>query len=105
MRTSLLQDGKLFFKGRQYVADDAKRLEVLRTRHDSSLAGHFGVFKTPDLIARDYWWPNMRIFVRDYVISCDTCARSKWPVETCWIAATASDSLDTLGVDLHGLHR
>ena len=30
-----------------------------------------------ELILRDYWWPDLRKFVEDYVKSCNTCARIK----------------------------
>ena len=72
-----MQDGKQYFRDRLYIAEHDERLDILRKRHDSILAGHFGIAKTLDLIARDYWWPNLRLMVRDYVRSCDVCVRSK----------------------------
>ena len=30
-------------------------------------------------MTRNYWWPQLRQFVTDYVRSCDVCCRSKIP--------------------------
>jgi hypothetical protein len=74
-----IRDGLIYFQGLLYVPDGVARLQVLQHRHDARLAGHFGIRKTADLVARDYWWPQQWKFVRDFVRSCDTCARSKAP--------------------------
>ena len=41
------------------------------------LAGHYGQNKTIELIRRDYVWPSMRDFVKDYCNSCTVCGRIK----------------------------
>ena len=74
-----VQDGLLYFRGLLYVPEGEARLQVLQHRHDTRLAGHFGIHKTADLVARDYWWPQQWKFVKEFVRSCDTCARSKAP--------------------------
>ena len=45
--------------------------------HDSLTAGHPGRFKTYELISREFWWPGMSVFVRDYVNGCATCQLTK----------------------------
>ncbi len=73
-------EGFLCLNNRIYVPDLGDlRLRVLRARHDHPTAGHWGQNKTQDLVLRDYNWPGLRIFVRDYCKSCTTCARSKTP--------------------------
>ena len=73
-------DGLLFRNNQMYIPDDAtSRLQVLQYCHDSPLAGHFGVQKTLELVTRNYWWPQLRQFITDYVRSCDVCCRSKVP--------------------------
>jgi len=45
--------------------------------HDDPLAGHFGVHRTLELLSRNYWFPSMAAYVRDYVGTCDLCMRGK----------------------------
>lgn len=63
----------------QVINDPSKQLAITQARHDSPYAGHFGISKTFDLIQRQFWWPNMRKYVKDFVRSCDVCQRSKTP--------------------------
>lgn len=73
------EEGLLTFKGLLYIPTRDLQLEILRTRHDSKSAGHLGTTKTYDLIARDFWWPTRWKDVKNYVRTCDVCARSKAP--------------------------
>jgi hypothetical protein len=68
----------LFYNGLICVPDsiDIKRT-ILQECHDSPTAGHFGIAKTYDLVSRDYYWPSLRKFTKDYVGGCDICTRSK----------------------------
>jgi transposase InsO family protein len=70
------QGGLLSKDGRLYVPPEC-RSEVLATCHDALLAGHFGVGKTLELVSRGYWWPHLASAVKEYVKSCDACARAK----------------------------
>jgi len=56
---------------------EERKLEILRTRHDSLSAGHPGIRKTYHLVAKDFNWPGLRKYVEKYVKSCDVCQRSK----------------------------
>ncbi|TFY53494.1 hypothetical protein EVG20_g10089 [Dentipellis fragilis] len=40
-------------------------------------AGHPGRHKTYELVTRNYWWPGMSVFIRDYVDGCATCQATK----------------------------
>jgi hypothetical protein len=55
------------------------RLCVLRNTHDHPLSGHLGQNRTLELIRREYTWPGIRTYVKDYVKSCTICARAKVP--------------------------
>ncbi|OJT10654.1 Transposon Tf2-12 polyprotein [Trametes pubescens] len=55
------------------------RSEILFSRHDSVSAGHPGRERTRELVARDFSWPGVSTYVRQYVESCDTCGRVKVP--------------------------
>jgi hypothetical protein len=59
------------------VADDGLRRGVTSLYHDSLTAGHPRILKTCHLLAKDYWWPNMKDFVTAYVHGCATCQASK----------------------------
>lgn len=68
----------LFYQGLICIPnlDDIKRT-ILEECHDSLSAGHFGIAKTYDMVSRNYYWPSMRAYVKDYVSGCDTCNRNK----------------------------
>ena len=75
-----LSDGLLLLNDRIYVPDAADlRLRVLKHKHDHPLSGHLGQNKTLELIRREYVWPGMRTYIKDYCNSCTTCKRSKAP--------------------------
>jgi transposase InsO family protein len=71
--------GLLFRDGLLYVPAGSMRVEVLQQHHDTPLAGHFGITKTVELITRNYWWPQLRHSVEEFVRTCDTCNRAKTP--------------------------
>lgn len=68
--------GLLYYDNTLYVPQEL-RLSVLVSRHDSPLAGHFGLAKTLELITRDYWWPQISHEVAEYIKTCEVCSRSK----------------------------
>ena len=72
------EQGLLLYRGRVYVPkDDALRAEIVRIHHDLPPAGHPGQAKTVELVTRNYWWPGMTKFIKDYVETCDTCCRGR----------------------------
>lgn len=74
-----VEEGLLYFEERLYIPGGPTRLRVLQARHDFPAAGHFGFNKTLELISRDFWWPKMWKDVKEFVLSCDICSRSKNP--------------------------
>jgi len=67
----------LLLNKRLYILDhDDLRLRVLQYKHNP-LVGHYGQNKTIELIHRDYAWPGMRNFMKDYCNSCTVCGRIK----------------------------
>ena len=75
--TSLsLRDGLILKDELIYIPTDTLRLEILKATHDSPTAGHFGIYKTMELITRDFWWPRMHDFVSNYIQTCE-CIRAK----------------------------
>jgi len=45
--------------------------------YDTPVGGHRGRWKTEELVARNYWWPEVIKEVGRYVDGCDACQRYK----------------------------
>src|SRR5271169_3060821 len=74
------QDGLLLHDNLIYVPhDDVVCIALMEEHHDAPLAGHFGVDKTLELVSRNYWFPQMRAYIKSYVETCDPCSRGKAP--------------------------
>jgi hypothetical protein len=71
-------DGLLMFHGKIYVPKDRDlRRCIVEQHHNMHIAGHAGHFKTPELVSRNYWWPQMSHYIGTYVKHCDLCKRTK----------------------------
>jgi hypothetical protein len=57
-------------------ASDRKTRETLLLLHHD-VQNHFGRRKTRLAITRDYFWPGLDHDVKEYIRSCDSCARNK----------------------------
>jgi Integrase zinc binding domain len=68
-----------WFKGNKPVVADDLSLQqsVLCMYHDHESAGHPGIFNTYASVAKDYWWPDMKCFVVQYVKGCAMCQSTK----------------------------
>lgn len=51
--------------------------DLIHQCHDSLTGGHFGAFKTYELLSRSFYWNKMIKTVRRYVNTCDSCQRNK----------------------------
>ncbi|THH05354.1 hypothetical protein EW146_g9922, partial [Bondarzewia mesenterica] len=72
------EDGLILFRGRIYVPKDQDlRREIVRQHHDPPAAGHPGEWKTVERVQRDFWWPGMTTFIKEYVKGCAVCQASK----------------------------
>jgi Integrase zinc binding domain/RNase H-like domain found in reverse transcriptase len=71
-----LEEGILCFDEKAYVPAEL-RLRVMEICHDNPLAGHFGQKRTLDLVQRQYHWPGLSTFVKQYVTGCHSCRRNK----------------------------
>jgi len=69
-------EGILHFQNRIIVPSSLKA-RLLKSFHDAPTSGHQGVDRTFEKLQRNYWWPNMKKDVQNYVASCDICCRSK----------------------------
>jgi hypothetical protein len=66
----------LLFKKHLYVPP-AQRNEIVTSIHESPSAGHPGITRTINLVSRDFWWPGLSTFVRNFVSGCATCQSNK----------------------------
>jgi hypothetical protein len=73
----VLHDSLLYCANKLYVPASSVRLLFLQEAHGGDLMGHFGVKKTEDVLAADFFWPNMRRDVERYLPSCITCNKAK----------------------------
>jgi Integrase zinc binding domain len=68
----------LFYKEKNYVPIDAElRREIVRRYHDHPTAGHPGELQTFNAVKEHYWWPGLRVFIKNYVQGCGTCQQFK----------------------------
>jgi len=74
----MLEDGLVCFRRWVWISDNARlKLQVAHECDDSKVAGHFGRDKTLELMKRNYYWPNMEDWVRNYVKTCASYQRNK----------------------------
>ena len=59
----MLQEGLLFKEGQLCIPRGSLRENIIKEKHCGSLAGHFGLDKTLELVRRFYYWPRMTIEV------------------------------------------
>lgn len=63
--------------GAEQVNDKDERINIIKTRHDSLVGGHFGRNRTLKAIRKDFIWPKMRQEIFNYVDSCEVCQKAK----------------------------
>jgi len=73
-----IKDGLLYQRGMLWIPKDGnlKKL-ILKSEHDTKIAGHMGQDKTIELIRRNFWWPKMNERIIDFVRSCPKCQKNK----------------------------
>ena len=69
--------GGVLYHGTQAYLPSPSRGEAMRSNHDDPHAGHFGYLRTLELVRRKYYWPGMSRDIKQYVRTCNACARSK----------------------------
>ena len=71
-------EGIWYKDGRQVVTGDVgQRRFIIQRHHDPPIHGHPGISRTTRLVERDYWWPQLRGDVMEYVKGCAECQRNK----------------------------
>src|SRR5271163_2137008 len=68
----------VFYKDRCYVPDNLElRRNIVKRYHNAIPVGHPGRLATQAIVQRDYWWPGMATFIRNYVDGCAVCQQNK----------------------------
>jgi hypothetical protein len=71
------QNGLLYRDGLLYVSNGLAQFQILQLKHDTLVVGHFGFNKTMELMSRNYWWPQLWKYVKDFIRSCDVYVQIK----------------------------
>ena len=53
-------------------------VKIIQMHHDLPTAWYFGFNKTMELISWDFWWLQMWKHVKEFIQSCNTCARGNF---------------------------
>uniref|UniRef100_A0A0W0F853 Reverse transcriptase-rnase h-integrase n=1 Tax=Moniliophthora roreri TaxID=221103 RepID=A0A0W0F853_MONRR len=73
-----IEDDLLFFQNRVYVPNDTDlRRRIVQSIHETPGVGHPGQWNTTEQVQRDFWWPGMVKFIKNFVDGCATCQQSK----------------------------
>jgi transposase InsO family protein len=73
-----LEEGIILYRGHIYVPkDNLLRRDIVKMYHDHPATGHPGRWKTYELISREYWWPGLSQFTKNYVDGCAICQSTK----------------------------
>ena len=50
---------------------------IIKKYHGSPTARHQGIFKTLGMMKKDYWWPTMYEYAKNYIQGCAICQQNK----------------------------
>jgi Integrase zinc binding domain len=53
------------------------RREIVQSYHDHLTVGHPEELQTFNAVKEHYWWPGLRVFIKNYVQGCGTCQQFK----------------------------
>ena len=71
-------EGKWYKEGRLVITGGIdERKKIVGEFHNPPTAGHPGIARMKDLIARTYWWPKLQKDVEEYVKGCAPCQANK----------------------------
>lgn len=70
-----VQQGLIFRANKLYIPKLPLRTLLVKEVHEGSLAGHFGIQKTLDMLAQHFYWPRMTL--GNHILKCETCLKAK----------------------------
>ena len=67
-------NGVWYKEGRRAVTRSlTSKRAIIKSHHNPPTYGHPGISKTMQLVERNYWWPQMKLDIVDYVKGCAKC--------------------------------
>ncbi|XP_057543336.1 uncharacterized protein LOC130821562 [Amaranthus tricolor] len=72
-----IHQGFLFKGNRLCIPKLPLRSVLVKEVHEGSIAGHFGIQKTLDMLAKHFYWPKMLGTVGKHVLKCEPCHKAK----------------------------
>ena len=72
-----IHQGYLFKGNKLCIPKISLRTVLVKEVHEGSIAGHFGIQKTLDMLAKHFFWPRMLGTVGKHVLRCETCLKAK----------------------------
>ena len=73
-----IKNAMLYFRGKKWISNNEKlRTKIMQIAHDFSLIEHSRKKNTLTILARDFFWSNMRQNVKRFVRNCNACERNK----------------------------
>ena len=75
---SLNEKGLILYKNRLYIPNVPKiKLLILNEIHKNPYSGHPGYQKTITMLRKDYFWPNIKNELAEYISRCFECQQVK----------------------------
>ena len=72
-----IYQGFLFKGNKLCIPKLPLRFVLVKEVHEGSIAGHFGIQKTLDMLAKHFFWPKMLGTVGKHVLKCEVCLKAK----------------------------
>ena len=71
-------NGTWYKEGRHVITGAlTNKRTIIKLHHDPPIYGHPGISKMTQLVERDYWWPQMKSDIVDYIKGCAECQQHK----------------------------
>jgi hypothetical protein len=68
----IYQNGKIYIPNSQEIHDC-----ILHEHHYLPNVGHPGIHQMLELVKRTFWWPMIKMDIKQYVKGCDQCQKNK----------------------------
>jgi len=73
-----MKDRCVYRKGMLWIPKDRNLIrQILKSEHDTKVAGHIGQDKMIELFRCNFWWPRMNEQITDFIRSCLQCQKNK----------------------------